>query len=171
MTACRSNRLNESLVGKAQPRRPACSLNHPVYRLYICGVFHLKPHLVHDEKTEVALHYPLRGTTPKPRKRHFFPLSLFMGLHFDVISVRGLYSTFSLYSVLHVFIIPFSPCPRSVYFLFKFLQGLVVYLFYFVESFLRKVIEPFFGFMSSLTASPSNPFYNSQFFAFLETAD
>jgi len=83
-------------------------------------------------------------------------MSLFMGLHFDVISLQGLYSTFSLYSVLHVFIIPFSPMSTFCLFifLFKFIQGLVVYLFYFVESFLRKVIETLFGFKSNLTASP-----------------
>lgn len=66
MTACRSNRLNESLEGKAQPRRPACSLNHPVYRLYICGVFHLKPHLVHDEKTEIRWHSIIRSEAQHP---------------------------------------------------------------------------------------------------------
>jgi len=154
MTACRSNRLNESLVGKARPRRPACSLNHPVYRLYICGLFHLKPHLVHDEKTDIRWHSIIRSEAH--HSSHFFPMSLFMGLHFDVISLQGLYSTFSLYSVLHVFIIPFSPMSTFCLFifLFKFIQGLVVYLFYFIKSFLRKVIETFLGFKSNLTASP-----------------
>lgn len=121
MTAFRSNRLNESLVGKAQPRRPACSLNHPVYRLYICGVFHLKPHLVHDEKTEIRWHSIIRSEAQHPSPTNaIFSLCL---CSWEFILMSYLCGDYILYSVLHVFIIPFPPCPRSVYFLIQIPSG------------------------------------------------